>query len=132
LVPGVEKPDRQLTEQAIDRIAERGGVIGVVPYNKFLMGEWRPGDHRALVTMDHIVTQIDHICQRLGTSSHVGIGTDFDGGFGLDKIPAELDSIADLGLIGEALGTRGYSQEDVEGILGTNWLSILRQALPEG
>jgi membrane dipeptidase len=131
LLPGVEKPDRQLTELAIDRIVERGGVIGIVPYNKFLLGEWRPGDPRELVTLDHVVAQIDHICQRVGTSANVGIGTDFDGGFGLDKVPAELDSIADLGLIGEALGTRGYRQEDVERILGINWLSILRRALPE-
>jgi membrane dipeptidase len=131
LLPGIEKPDRQLTEVAIDRIVERGGVIGIVPYNKFLLGEWRPGDPRELVTLNHVVAQIDHICQRVGSSAHVGIGTDFDGGFGLDKVPAELDSIADLGLIGDALGARGYSQEDVERILGKNWLSILRRALPE-
>jgi microsomal dipeptidase-like Zn-dependent dipeptidase len=50
----------------------------------------------------------------------------------LDKIPPELDSIADLGLIGEALGLRGYSKEDIERIMGVNWLCVLRQTLPEG
>jgi membrane dipeptidase len=106
-------------------------VIGIVPYNRFLLGHWRPGDPREWVTIEHVVAHIDYICQRVGDALHVGIGSDFDGGFGLDKIPIDLDSIADLRLIGDALGRRGYTQGDVEAIMGKNWLSILRKALPE-
>jgi membrane dipeptidase len=131
LLPGSDRPDRHLSDIVIDRIVERQGVIGIVPYNKFLLGHWRPGDPREWVTMEHIVAHIDYICQRVGDALHVGIGSDFDGGFGLDKIPVGLDSIADLRLIGDALGTRGYTQDDVEAIMGKNWLSILRKALPE-
>ena len=75
--------------------------------------------------------QIDYICQMLGDAAHVGIGSDFDGGFGLDKVPQGLDSVADLGLIGESLDARGYNQEDIEGILGGNWLLFLQRALPD-
>ena len=126
-----EQPDRHLSDRVIDRIAERQGVIGIVPYNKFLLGSWRPGDPREWVTLDHVVAHIDYICQRVGDASHVAIGTDFDGGFGLDKIPAGLDSIADLRLIGDALRHRGYTQDHVEAIMGRNWLDALRRALPE-
>jgi membrane dipeptidase len=131
LLPGSDRPDRHLTDIVIDRIAEHHGVIGIVPYNRFLLGHWRPGDPREWVTIEHVVAHIDYICQRVGDALHVGIGSDFDGGFGLDKIPIDLDSIADLRLIGDALGRRGYTQGDVEAIMGKNWLSILRKALPE-
>jgi membrane dipeptidase len=131
LLPDCERPDRHLSDLVIDRIIERRGVIGIIPYNKFLLGHWRPGDPREWVTIDRIHAQIDYICQRAGDALHVAIGSDFDGGFGLDKIPVGLDSIADLRLIGDALTARGYEQEDVEAIMGKNWLSVLRSALPE-
>ncbi|OGO18232.1 MAG: hypothetical protein A2Z14_15750 [Chloroflexi bacterium RBG_16_48_8] len=131
LLPESDRPDRHLSDVVIDCIAEREGVMGIVPYNRFLLGHWRPGDPREWVTLDHVVAHIDYICQRVGDALHVAIGSDFDGGFGLDKIPVGLDSVADLRLIGEALGTRGYSQEEVEAIMGKNWLTALRKGLPE-
>jgi membrane dipeptidase len=39
--------------------------------------------------------------------------------------------VADLGRIGDALSERGYSEADVEDILGGNWLRVLRRGLPE-
>ena len=131
LVPNSEKPDRHLTDDVIERLIEREGVIGVVPYNRFLLGGWQPEDGRSLVTVEHLVAHLDSICQRAGQASHVAVGSDFDGGFGLDQVPSGLDSIADLRLIGEALISHGYSQEDVAAILGGNWLRILWQVLPE-
>jgi membrane dipeptidase len=77
------------------------------------------------------VRHIDYVCQLLGDAGHVGLGSDFDGGFGLDQIPAGLDSIADLRFIGEALERSGYQPADVDAILSGNWLRILRQGLPE-
>jgi membrane dipeptidase len=131
LLEGSDRPDRHLSDLVIERIVERDGVIGIVPYNRFLLGSWRPGDPRHLVSIDHVVAHIDYICQMVGSAAHVAIGSDFDGGFGLDKVPHDLDSVADLGLIGEALGKRGYGQVDIEAIMGKNWVGILQKALPE-
>ena len=131
LLPGSDTPDRHLSDLIIRRIAERDGVIGVVPYNRFLLGDWRDGDPREVVTIDRVIDQIDHMCQVVGSAAHVGIGSDFDGGFGLEMVPTGLDSVADLRLIGKALASRGYDQEAVELILGGNWLGILRHTLPE-
>jgi len=64
----------------------------------------------------------------LGDAAHVGIGSDFDGGFGADAIPAELDSAVDLYKIGLKLGERGYSEVDVANIMGGNWVNLLRRA----
>ena len=131
LLDGSPTPDRHLSEVMIRRVAEREGVVGVVPYNRFLKGGWLPADGRAVVTVEHLVRHIDHICQLLGDARHVGLGSDFDGGFGLDQIPAGLDSIADLRFIGDALQRSGYKPADVDAILSGNWLRILRQGLPE-
>ena len=131
LVPAAEKPERHITDLVVRLTAEREGVIGLVLGNHFLKDKWEPSHGRDAVTLVDIATGIDYICQMLGDAAHVGIGSDFDGGFGLDKVPRGLDSVADLKLIGEALGERGYNENDIEGILGGNWLQFLQRSLPE-
>ncbi|MFO7664212.1 MAG: membrane dipeptidase [Chloroflexota bacterium] len=123
LVPG----ERQLSDTQIRHIGEREGVIGVVLYNAFLLAGWRKGRAKDLVTLDHIVAHIDHICQTIGDARHAGIGSDLDGGFGAADIPAELDSIADLPLIAGALREKGYDEDDIAGIMGLNWVNLLRR-----
>lgn len=124
LVPG----ERQLNDVQIRRIGERDGVIGVVLFNTFLRAGYHKGDGKHLVTLNDVVAHIDHICQTVGDARHVGIGSDFDGGFGSADIPAELDSIADLPLIAGPLRERGYSEDDIAGIMGLNWVNLLRRA----
>ncbi len=125
LVPG----DRQLNDDQIHLIGERGGVIGTVLFNKFLRAGQAMGDPKHLVTLDHVVAHIDHVCQVLGSAAHVGIGSDLDGGFGREDIPAEMDSIADEPLIAAKLAGRGYSETDVTNIMGGNWLNLLKRTL---
>lgn len=122
--------DRQLTDDMIRALAERDGVIGAVLHNAFLVGGYERGSG-VPVHLDAIVQHIDHVCQLTGSARHSAIGSDFDGGAGVESTPVELDSVADLGRIGDALGERGYSASDVEGILGGNWLRVLRRGLPE-
>ena len=128
LVPRSRNPDRHLTDELIRGIADREGVIGIVLYNKFLDQEWEPGRE---LTISKVVAHIDYVCQLLGSAKSVGIGSDFDGGFGRESVPAELDSVANLRFIGEALSRASYTEGDVEAILGGNWIRILTQALPE-
>ena len=124
-IPG----DRHLTDDMIRAIASRDGVIGTVLANSFLVAGWTHDD--APVTLDAVVRHVEHICQLTGSAHHCGIGSDFDGGFGVESTPEELDNVGDLGKIGDALTRAGYSDADVAGILGGNWLRLLEQALPE-
>jgi len=128
LVPG----ERQLSDTQIRRLGERDGVIGVVFYNRFLRANHQRGEPKERVTLAHVAAHIDHICQVLGDAAHVGIGSDFDGGFGAEDIPAELDSAADLPALVPVLREMGYSDADIRGIMGENWVRLLRRALPEG
>jgi membrane dipeptidase len=125
LIPG----ERQFSDSQIRRLSERGGVIGIVLYNSFLRAGHSKGDPKQLVTLDHVMAHIDHICQVLGDAAHVGLGSDLDGGFGAENIPAEMDSVADFPLIAARLRAFGYEEKDVVNIMGGNWLNLLRRAL---
>ncbi len=124
--------NRHITDRALRGLIERGGVNGVLPLNSFLKVGWRSksNSRREEVPLDVLIAHIDHICQLAGNADHVGIGSDFDGGFGRQSIPPELDSIADLQIIAAKLMERGYSTSDAEKILGGNWLRFLREHLP--
>jgi len=131
LLKGTES-NRFLTDRVIQGLLERDAVIGVVPYNRFLVSGWTKRDVRQLVTLDHVVDQIDYICQMAGDAQYVGIGSDFDGGFGLQSVPAEIDTVADLQKLIPLLMQKGYTEHDIAIIMGQNWLKILKENLPEG
>lgn len=128
LVPG----ERQLNDTQIRQLGERDGMIGVVLYNRFLRAGYKRGDPREQVTLAHVAAHIDHVCQVLGDAAHVGIGSDFDGGFGAADIPTGLESAADVGSIADALRELGYSEADIRGVMGENWVTLLRRCLPDG
>jgi membrane dipeptidase len=123
--------DRHLSDEMIRRLAERDGVMGIVMFNQFLSDDYHKGDPKSKLPMSVPLDAIDYICQLTGSANHVGIGTDFDGGFGAESIPDGLDTVADLWSLGAALRARGYAEDDVAKILGGNMLRKLREALPE-
>jgi len=126
-----DRPDRNLPDRVIELIAERDGAIGIIPYNLFLVAGWQSGDPKDAATMDTVIAAIDTVCQITGSARHVGIGSDFDGGFGSEAAPLGFETVADLWEIGPALGTRGYAPEDISAILSGNMLRILRAGLPD-
>lgn len=121
--------DRHLSDTMIRRLAEREGVMGIVLFNQFLDDRWHVGDRKAIITLDHIVDAVDHVCQVTGSAAHVGLGSDFDGGFGVESIPAEIDTVADLWQIPAKLRVRGYADDDISAIVGGNMLRKLREGL---
>ncbi|MEW5941541.1 MAG: membrane dipeptidase, partial [Chloroflexota bacterium] len=131
LLPGYET-NRQLSDRVIRGLIERGGVMGVVPFNNFLKVGWlrTGGSQREEVSLSAVADHIDHICQLAGDTSHAAIGTDFDGGFGLQSVPPEIDTIVDLRKLGDLLQPRGFSDTDLAAIFGENWLRHLNQNLP--
>ncbi len=122
--------DRGLSNEMVQKLIARDGVIGVNLYNRFLLPGWAHGDSRKDVPLEHVGQVIDSIVQLSGSARHVAIGSDFDGGFGRDDIPFELDTCADLLLLASVLEKRGYSSADIENIMNGNWLRCLAKGLP--
>jgi membrane dipeptidase len=124
------RAERFLSDQMIERVAAANGVIGVVPFNRFLSTRWEPSHGKAALTLSRVLDMIDHICQVTGSAAYVGLGSDFDGGFGVERTPAEIDTVADLQKLDGLLKARGYTDQDVAAILGQNWIELLRRGLP--
>jgi membrane dipeptidase len=123
---------RQLSDDQIRRLIERGAVIGAAMDTWMLVPGWKRGTTTVESTgvgLRHVADHIDHICQLAGNVRHVGIGSDLDGGFGLEQSPGDLDTIADLSKLCEILRQRGYSQIDLEAIAHGNWIRFFRQNL---
>jgi membrane dipeptidase len=123
--------DRHLSDDMIRALTSQGGVIGNVLYNGFLDGDWTREKGKSAVKLSQVVKNIVHVCEVSGSKEHSGIGSDLDGGFGYESIPLELDTVADLYKIGDALKAEAnFSDKEVRDVLGGNFLRILRQALP--
>jgi len=75
-----------------------------------------------LATVKDAVDHIDHVVQVIGID-HVGIGTDFDGGGGIDG----CRTVADMKNITIELVRRGYSKKDIEKIWGGNIMRVLQE-----
>jgi membrane dipeptidase len=73
------------------------------------------------VKVARIVEHIDHIVKLVGMD-HVGIGSDFDG---VQVTTADLATVADLPNLTKELLRRGYSESDVDKILGGNMLRVM-------
>jgi membrane dipeptidase len=122
---------RQLDDEQIKRLIERGAVIGGmldcwamdIRFIDTVSDPWQLD-----IRLERLVDHWDHICQVAGNSLHVAIGSDLDGIFGTEQTPWDMDSIADLQKYQAILCKRGYSAEDIENIFHKNWLRFLRKA----
>ena len=123
--------DRLLPDDVVREVAAREGVIGALPLTWALDADWKTKGRDA-VTIDAVVDAIDDLRELTRDTRHIALGTDFDGGQGAEHAPAEVDTIADLPKLADALDRRGYSSTDIEGIMSGNWLRALDRALPAG
>lgn len=62
---------------------------------------------------------VDHIVDLIGID-HVGIGTDFDGGGGVDG----CNDVSEIGNITLELVKRGYTEEQIRKIWGGNLIRV--------
>ncbi len=130
LMPNVNS-NRYFSDRVLEGIIERDGVVGVVPFNSYLKVGWTVGQNkREEVPLRYVADHIDHICQIAGDALHAGIGSDFDGGFGLQSVPPEIETVADLQNLVSLLQARGYSETDIANIFGGNWIARLKRDLP--
>lgn len=127
LVPG----DRQFSDEQLKLLIERGAVIGGVLDAWMMVPDWNRGvttPEETGVKLEDLLDHYDHICQLAGNARHIGIGTDLDGGYGLEQSPGDMDTIADLQGLPGMLTARGYSDEDIAGVMHGNFMRFLNDA----
>jgi membrane dipeptidase len=122
---------RQLSDDQIKALIEREAVIGAAFDAWMMVPNWIKGrttPQSADLKLERIVQHIEHVCQIAGNARHCGIGSDLDGGFGREQAPSDLDTISDLQKVGALLKNKGFSQQEVAGILHGNFIRFLRKA----
>ena len=112
---------RNLRDEQLKAISDRGGVIGIVLYNYFLkIGDKKP-------TLEEVFAHTDYMINLCG-EDHVGIGSDMDGAR-IEDFPEGLKTIADLPKIAEFFLKKGYPEQRVEKIMSGNFLRVLNSNL---
>lgn len=122
---------RQLTDDQIKKLIQRGAVIGGmldcwamdIRFIDTVSDPWQLD-----IRLEHLVDHWDHICQIAGNANHIAIGSDLDGIFGTEQSPWDMNSIADLQKFEAILSKRGYTAQDIENIFSQNWLRFIRKA----
>ena len=74
-----------------------------------------------LATVSEVVDHIDHMVKIAGIN-HVGIGTDFDGGGGVEG----CKDVSQMGNITLELVKRGYSEKEIKKIWGGNLMRVMQ------
>ncbi|HLO42478.1 MAG TPA: membrane dipeptidase [Phycisphaerales bacterium] len=108
---------RHLRDESMREIAQRGGVIGLNLFRKFV----DPPGLEGKGTVMHAVDLVEHVCSVVGHRRAVGLGSDLDGGFGADQLPAGIRVPADYEKLAGELSRRGWNDAEVEGFAWGNW-----------
>lgn len=104
---------RNLSDDAIRRVADCGGVIGLAAGTMFLGRR----------DLDGFVDHVEH-AMRVGGEDAVAIGTDWDGAI----VPVEgMEDVRALPRVTAALLARGWSPDAVRKALGENALRVLTE-----
>jgi membrane dipeptidase len=104
---------RDLSDESIRMIADKGGIIGVGFWENAVGGR----------DIEAIVRTIRHIAS-IGGIEHIALGSDFDG---MTTVPFDASGMA---LLTEALMRDGFTRDEIAMIMGGNLLRFYHDMLP--
>lgn len=111
---------RNLTDDMIKHLAEKGGIMGLNIESFFLC----PGEPTTVSTIEDMVRHLKHI-RNVGGIEVMAIGTDFDGTIHT----SELSNIGEIGKLSDALLNNGFTEDEVDKIFYKNALRIIKEVL---
>jgi membrane dipeptidase len=110
---------RNLTDEMIKLLAEKGGVVGMNFAPAFV------DENKDSATLERVLDHVDHVVKVAGVE-YVGLGSDFDG---IENTPKGLEDVTKMPDLTEGLVKRGYGEEDVIKILGENFLRVFKKIM---
>ncbi len=116
---------RNVPDDVLRLMPANGGIVMINFFSGFLVPmDQQKADKDRRGTIQLVVDHIEHVIKIAGID-HVGLGSDFDG---IPRTPRQLDDVAHFPYITQELLNRGYNRQQIEKVLGTNLLRVLRQA----
>ena len=113
---------RNLNDELLKAIGERGGVIGLNYYAYFLR-DWKDGE-TVVSRAEDIVAHAKYIRDMAGIEA-LGLGSDFDGMNG----ELEIASPADMEKLEDVFKKNGFAESEIEKIFYKNVIRIYRELL---
>lgn len=117
---------RNLTDDMIRKLADRGGVIGINFYPYFVDGNYRMTGRDPYTSTDALIFHIQHIID-IGGIACVGIGADFDGIEG----NLEIKDASYMPILVQALENAGFKEAEIEAVCCKNVLRVYKEVLKE-
>ncbi len=111
---------RNLGDEQLKALAERGGVIGLSFYPYFINGEKQ-------ASLEQLADHFVHIAALIGPA-HLAFGSDFDG---IDCTVTGLENASCYGTLVRVLSRRGFSPTELEQITWGNVIRIIEANLHE-
>lgn len=108
---------RNLNDDQIKAITGKNGYIGINFYPHFLK------DGGEGTSVEDVIRHIDYIAEKGGIHV-IGLGSDFDG---IEVQPEGMETAACMYKIADNLKQHGYSDKDIEGIMGMNLWNLLKK-----
>jgi membrane dipeptidase len=153
----IAKHPRNVSDEMLSAVAKNGGVVMVNFYDGFIdprkselalrsrslekelkeqfpnnpnrvieeLNKWYKANDPGKTPLSVLIDHIDHIAKVAGID-HVGIGSDFDG-VPLTGVPEGMEDIAKLPNITIELMKRGYSDTNINKVLGGNFLRVMSE-----
>ena len=113
---------RNLTDEMLKTLSERGGVAGI-NYCADFLHDWQRGEH-AVSRVDDMILHMKHM-KKIGGIQCIGLGSDFDGIGG----ELEIKSPEDLPVLEQAMRRAGFTEEEIEGVFYKNVLRVYKDIL---
>lgn len=113
----VKKHPRNLTDDMIKILSDKGGVMGINFAKDFL------GD-KGISTVDDMILHIKHI-KNVGGMEVISLGTDFDG----ISPELEIKNIGEIDKLITGLNKNGFSDDEIEMILYRNAQRVIKDVL---
>lgn len=118
----VAKNPRNLTDDMIKKISERGGIAGINYYADFLH-DWEEGE-TPISRVQDMIQHMKHM-KKIGGIQCIGLGSDFDG---ID-CELEIKSPDQLPLLEAAMRKAGFTEEEIEAVFYRNALRVYKEIL---
>jgi len=90
--------------------------------NGYLYNKYKSEAEAMRPPLSLLIDHIDYLVKLAGVN-HVGLGSDFDG---IPSSTQELNDVTDMPLIAKELLNRGYSKNDIQKILGGNFVRVFK------
>jgi membrane dipeptidase len=109
---------RNLTDDMIRILAEKGGIMGI-NFEKYFLG------HNELSRIQDMISHIEHI-KKVGGIDCISIGTDFDG---IGNQGLEIKNIGEVEKLSIALSKNNFSEEEIDKIFYKNAIRVIKEVL---